>query len=126
MRESPETHLATARKPEKLPDYFTPEEAAALVAAAPSYQVRTAMRIMIHARLRVSECLFLRPMDIWLDRAPSSTCRRAELQGHKAPTDVTINIIGMAEAGALYLPYLGSVCGILTRDLRVERAVSWK
>ena len=93
------------------------------MAAAPSYQIRMAMRIMIHARLRVSEYLFLRPMDIWLDRAPSSTCRKAELQGHKAPTAVTINIIGMAKAGALYLPYLGSVCGILTRDLRLERAV---
>ena len=126
MRKSPETHLATARKPEKLPDYFTSEEASALVAAAPSYQVRTAMRIMLRTGLRVCECLSLRPMDIWLDRAPSSTCRRAELQGHKAPTSATINIIGMAKAGALYLPYLGSVCGILTRDLRLERAVSWK
>ena len=67
------------RKPKKLPDYFTSEEAAALVAAAPSYQVRMAMRIMIRARLRVSESLFLQPTDIRLDRAPSSTCRRAEL-----------------------------------------------
>ena len=33
-----------ARKPKALPDYFTAEEAAALVAAAPSYQVRMAMR----------------------------------------------------------------------------------
>ena len=32
----------------------------------------------------------------------------------------------MAKAGALHLPYLGSVCGILTRDLRLERAVSWR
>ena len=29
-----------ARKPTKLPDYCTPEEARALVAAAPSYAVR--------------------------------------------------------------------------------------
>ena len=35
------------RKPKALPDYFTPEEAAALVAAAPSYPVRMAMQIML-------------------------------------------------------------------------------
>ena len=34
-----------ARKLEKLPDYFAREEASTLVAAAPSYQVRMAMRI---------------------------------------------------------------------------------
>ena len=104
MRKSPETHLATARKPEKLPDYFTSEEASALVTAAPSYQVRTAMRIMIHARLRVSECLFLRPMDIWLDRAPSSTCRRAELQGHKAPTALLSKSSGWLRQGLCTCP----------------------
>ena len=42
MRKSPETVLAMARKPQRLPDYFTPEEASALVAAAPNYQVRMA------------------------------------------------------------------------------------
>ena len=68
-----------ARKPQKLPDYFTSEEASALVTAAPSYQVWMAMLIMIRARLRESECLFLRPTDIRIDRAPSSTCRRVEL-----------------------------------------------
>ena len=79
MRKSPETVLPMARKPEKLPDYFTFEEASALVAVAPSYQVRMAVRIMLRARLRESECLFLRPTDIRLDRAPYTICRRAEL-----------------------------------------------
>ena len=78
------------------------------------------MRIMLRTGLRVSDCLSLRPVDIRLDRAPSSTCRRAELYGHKAPTSVTINIIGMAKAGGLHLPYLGSVCGIRTRNLRLD------
>ena len=54
LRKSPETVLAMARKPEKLPDYFTPEEASALVSAAPSYEVRMAMRIMLQTGLRVS------------------------------------------------------------------------
>ena len=79
MRKSPETVLAMARKPQRLPDYFTPEEASALVAAAPSYQVRMAMHIMLRTELRVCECLSLRPADLRLDRAPSSTCHRAEL-----------------------------------------------
>ena len=51
--------VAMARKPRKLPDYFTLDEASALVAAAPSYQGRMAMRITLRTGLRVSECLFL-------------------------------------------------------------------
>ena len=43
-----------ARSPQKLPDYFTPEEAAALVLAAPSYPTRMAFRIMLRTGLRVS------------------------------------------------------------------------
>ena len=46
-----------ARKPKALPDYFTTGEAEALVAAAPSYQVGMAMRVMLRTGLRVSECL---------------------------------------------------------------------
>ena len=79
LRKSPEMVLTIVRKPQRLPDYFTFEEASALVVAAPSYQVWMAMRIMLWTGLRVSECLFLRLTDIRLDRAPSSTCRRAEL-----------------------------------------------
>ena len=66
MRKSPETTLAMALKPKKLPDYFTPDEASALVAAAPSYQVRMAMRIMLRTGLWVSECPSLRPADLRL------------------------------------------------------------
>ena len=47
MRKSPESGVGMARKPKKLPDYFTETEAAALVAAAPSFPVRMAMRIML-------------------------------------------------------------------------------
>ena len=36
-----------ARKPQRLPDYCTPEEASALVSAAPSYQARMAMRVTL-------------------------------------------------------------------------------
>ena len=48
-----------ARKPQKLPDYFTAEEANALVVAAPSYLIRMAFRIMLRTGLRVSEALSL-------------------------------------------------------------------
>ena len=68
-----------ARKPGKLPDYFTPEEASALVAVAPSYQVRTAMRIMLWTRLRVSECLSLR-----LNRGPLILSLKAAVLCNKA------------------------------------------
>lgn len=49
-----------ARRPHKLPDCFTPEEAAALVVAAPSYPTRMAFRIMLRTGLRVSEARSLR------------------------------------------------------------------
>ncbi len=71
--------LAIARKPKKLPDYFTPRGASALIAAAPGYQVRMAMHTMLRTEPRVCECLSLRPADLRLDRAPSSICHRAEL-----------------------------------------------
>ena len=43
------------RKPRKLPDYFTEEEAADLVAADPDYKTRMAMKIMVRTGLRVSD-----------------------------------------------------------------------
>ena len=46
-----------ARKPVRVPDYFTAEEARVLVAAAPSYPVKVAIRIVLRTGLRVSECL---------------------------------------------------------------------
>ena len=58
------------RKPQKLPDYFTPGEASALVAAAPSYQGRMAMRIMLWTGLRMSECPSLRRADLRLTQDP--------------------------------------------------------
>ena len=67
-----------ARKPVKLPDYFTTEEAQALVAAAPSYPVKMVMRIMLRTGLRVSECLSLRPANLRFnqDRRSSPSGRR--------------------------------------------------
>ena len=56
-----------ARKPQKLPDYFTPEEAEVLVAAAPSYPTRMAFRIMLRTGLRVSEALSLSRSDLRLN-----------------------------------------------------------
>ena len=83
MRKSPETVLAVARKPQKLPDYFTHEEASALVAATPSYQVRMAMRIMLRTGLRVSECLSLRPADLQLNRDPPILSLKPDVPGNK-------------------------------------------
>ena len=45
------------RKPKKLPDYFTMEEAAQLVQATESGDTRLAMRLMLRCGLRVSEAL---------------------------------------------------------------------
>ena len=84
LRKSPETVIAMARKPEKLPDYFTPEETSALGAAAPSYQVRMAMRIMLRTGLRVSECLSLRPADLRFNREPPILSLRPDVLGNKA------------------------------------------
>ena len=72
-----------ARKPQTLPDYFTPEEARELVAAAPSYQVRMAMRVMLRTGLRVGECLSLRAADIRFNQAPPIISLRPEVTGNK-------------------------------------------
>ena len=72
------------RKPQKLPDYFTAEETQALVAAAPSYQVRMAMRVMLRTGLRVGECLSLRPADLRLSQDPPIISLRPEVTGNKA------------------------------------------
>ena len=71
------------RRPKNLPDYFTAAEAQALVAAAPSYQVRMAMRIMLRTGLRVSECLSLCPVDLRLSQAPPIISLRADVEGNK-------------------------------------------
>ena len=57
-----------ARRPQKLPDYFTPEEAEALAVAAPSNPRCIAFRIMVRIGLRGSEALSLRLSDLRLRR----------------------------------------------------------
>ena len=73
-----------ARKPKALPDYFTHDEAQALVNAAPSYPVRMAMRIMLRTGLRVGECLSLRPEDLRLRQDPPIISLRPEVTGNKS------------------------------------------
>ena len=73
-----------ARRLRKLPDYFTEEEAAALVDAAPSYPTRMAFRIMLRTGLRVSEALALRQVDLRLDQDPPIIVVRADSPGNKA------------------------------------------
>ena len=73
-----------ARRPQKLPDYFTPEEAEALVEAAPSYTTRMAFRIMLRTGLRVSEALSLRRSDLRLNQDPPVISIRPEVPGNKA------------------------------------------
>ena len=81
-----------ARKPQALPDYFTPEEARALVAAAPSYQVRMAMRVMLRTGLRVGECLSLRAADLRFNQAPPIISLRPEVTGNKSKRDREVPI----------------------------------
>lgn len=76
--------MTMARKPVKLPDYFTPEEAAALVEAAPSYPVKMAMRVMLRTGLRVGGCLSLRPANLRLNQTPPIISLRPEATGNKA------------------------------------------
>ena len=72
------------RRLQRLPDYFTEEEAVALVDAAPSYQTRMAFRIMLKTGLRVSEALALRRVDLRLDQDPPIIIIRADSPGNKA------------------------------------------
>ena len=73
-----------ARRLRQIPDYFTEEEAAALVEAAPSYPTRMAFRIMLKTGLRVSEALALRRVDLRLDQEPPIIVVRADSPGNKA------------------------------------------
>ena len=76
--------IGLPRRPQKLPDYFTAEEAEALVAAAPSYPVRMAFRIMLRTGLRVSEALSLRRSDLRLGQDPPVISVRSDAPGNKA------------------------------------------
>ena len=67
----------------RIPDYFTEEEAGALVNAAPSYPTRMAFRIMLKTGLRVSEALALRRVDLRLDQHPPIIVVAADSPGNK-------------------------------------------
>ena len=73
------------RSLQRIPDYFTEEEAGALVNAAPSYPARMAFRIMLRTGLRVSEALALRRVDLRLGPAPADHRRRGGLAGQQGP-----------------------------------------
>ena len=73
-------------KTPEAPDYFTPEETSALVAANPIYPVRMAMRIMLRTWLRVSECLSLCPAD------PPIISLRSEVTGNKVKRGREVHI----------------------------------
>ena len=72
------------RSLKRIPDYFTEEEAVALVEAAPSYPARMAFRIMLKTGLRVSEALALRRVDLRLDQDPPIIVVQADSPGNKA------------------------------------------
>ena len=72
------------RSLKRIPDYFTEEEAVALVDAAPSYPARMAFRIMLKTGLRVSEALALRRVDLCLDQDPPIIVVQADSPGNKA------------------------------------------
>ena len=84
LRKPPRMGGGMARKPQALPDYFTSDEARVLVAAAPSYQVRMAMRVMLRTGLRVGECLSLRAADLRFNQAPPIISLRPEVTGNKS------------------------------------------
>ena len=71
------------RSLKSIPDYFTEEEAGALVKAAPSYPARMAFRIMLKTGLRVSEALALRRVDLRLDQHPPIIVVAADSPGNK-------------------------------------------
>ena len=92
------------RSLKKIPDYFTEEEAVALVEAAPSYPARMAFRIMLKTGLRVSEALSLRRVDLRLDQDPPIIVIQADSPGNKArkgrevpvPADLVENLRNLA------------------------------
>ena len=74
------------RKPRKLPDYFTMEEANELIQATESGDTRLAMRLMLRCGLRVSEALQVRPSHLRFDRSPPIISLPADIVGNKAKT----------------------------------------
>ena len=80
------------RKPKKLPDYFTMEEADALILATESRDTRLAMRLMLRCGMRVSEALEVRPSHIRFDRTPPLISLPADIPGNKAKVEREIPI----------------------------------
>ena len=92
-----------ARRLQRLPDYFTEEEAVALVEAAPSYPTRMAFRIMLKTGLRVSEALALRRVDLRLDQYPPIIVVAADSPGSKGrevpvPADLVESLRDLASS----------------------------
>ena len=80
------------RKPKHLPDYFSLEEAKALIHAADSPDTRFVMRLMLRCGLRVSEALALRPSNIRLDLDPPVVSVPADVVGNKAKQEREVPI----------------------------------
>ena len=90
-----------------------------MLAEAPSYQVRMAMRVMLRTGLRVGECLSLRPADLRLKQAPPPPIisLRPEVTGNKSkkgrevpiPDDLVEHLADLASSqgpGAAALQHL--------------------
>ena len=107
------------RSLQRIPDYFTEEEAVALVDAAPSYPTRMAFRIMLKTGLRVSEALALRRLDLRLDQHPPIIVVAAGSPGNKGrrgrevpvPADLVESLRDLASSHSKnhYQPMLKSV-----------------
>ena len=74
------------RKPRKLPDYFTMEEANELILATESRDTRLVMRLMLRCGLRVSEAIQVRPSHLRFERTPPIISLPADIPGNKART----------------------------------------
>ena len=90
-----------ARRPQKLPDYFTSEEAEAIVAAALSFSTSMVFRIMLRTGLRVSEALSLHRNDLRLNQDPPVISVRPDVPGNKGrevpiPADLVESLADMA------------------------------
>ena len=127
------------RSLKKIPDYFTEEEAVALVEAAPSYPARMAFRIMLKTGLRVSEVLSLRRVDLCLDQDPPIIVIQADSPGNKArkgrevpvPADLVecLRDLGAFHTGDRYQPMLnlsrqriGQVMKNVAREVGIDPA----
>ena len=93
--------IGLARRPQRLPDYFTSEEADALAAVAPGFPIRMAFRIRFGIGLRVSETLSLRRSDLRLNQDPPVISVRPEAPGNRGrqvpiPADLVESLADLA------------------------------